>query len=175
MPEVVLVRNLQSGPTVFTDKQTSTVLEWAGAGDPKGEDVRQVPDEVLRHPNFVQSVRKGVFEVERMEAEEADARLTLGYEASRAEQQAKEQAVLDQVDVVNTDNDIIGVKCLISGEEFAMRAGDLQHRPPLSDRFAHLAGEFQAQPTGTVRSDGTPEVTWVRAGAASSPTTQPTP
>lgn len=167
----VTVRNKQPGPTVFNEKSTDTMIEWAGAGDPKGNDVQQVPDALLNNSAFSKCIRSGILEVlSDASAGETDEMLQRSADAARAAREAQEAAVLEQLDATSTDEDFISTKCLISGEDIVMRAGDLFDRPPLADRFADRAGEFEAVPTGNTLSDGRPEVTWqprqTSAGAA---------
>lgn len=163
----VTVRNKQPGPTVFTDKASDTHIEWAGSGDPRGNDVQQVPNAILEHPAFAKTVRSGILEVEHdLSADESDAMLQRSADAARAAVAAQEADVLTHLDKTSTDEDYITTKCLISGEEIVMRAGDLFDRPPLADRYADRAGEFVAVPTGKTLSDGRPEVTWAPAQPA---------
>jgi hypothetical protein len=66
----VLVRNLAKGPSVFTDEPSKTAIEWAGAGDPNGEDVQPVPDAIVKdNVNFSRSLVRGIFSVEEAPGE----------------------------------------------------------------------------------------------------------
>lgn len=59
----VLVQNLEPGPTVFTDLPKNLIIEWQGAGDKFGDDVQQVPDDIVDNMNFAKAVRSGIFEI----------------------------------------------------------------------------------------------------------------
>lgn len=63
MPVPVLVRNLEKGPSVFTDAETKQAIEWGAYGDPKGEDVQYVPEDLLTRPAFLKAIDKGIYEV----------------------------------------------------------------------------------------------------------------
>lgn len=178
----VVVRNRKSGPTVFTDSAKNVVIEWQGFGHPQGEDVQQVPDEVAQSPAFLRTVRKGVLEIvdageldlaslaapavsgARTTPEEAAAAFSAQFTSAQEADAAADAAALASIEAA-ADNDIEVVKCLISGQDIAVKVSDRHRRPPLAEEFRDREHEFIPQPTGEMESDGTPVVNWVRASA----------
>jgi hypothetical protein len=63
MPVPVLVRNLEAGPTVFTDLATKETVDWAGSGDDMGGDIQMVPETFLGNANFIRALSLGTFEI----------------------------------------------------------------------------------------------------------------
>lgn len=63
MGAAVLVRNQESGPTVFTEPVSKVQIEWLGAGDPSGGDHQYVPEEVLGNVQFMKCIQRGVLVV----------------------------------------------------------------------------------------------------------------
>ena len=55
------VRNTQPGPTVFDEGGYEVI--WQGKGDPTGEDVQVVPEEMAESFAFQRSLHRGIFEV----------------------------------------------------------------------------------------------------------------
>jgi hypothetical protein len=96
----VLVRNLEDGPTVFSDGvgPGSIAIEFAGAGDPESNDVQQVPESVLENFAFLRALQRGIFEV--VEAtDEIRAKLTqqgVAYRERRAAQEADAAASIHE-------------------------------------------------------------------------------
>lgn len=155
-----LLRNRQPGPTVIDDRNADVVIEWEGAGHPLGDDVREVPDAVMQNPGLVRAIRKGVLEV--VTEDEASASF-YGQQATNyaAAAKAAHEAVMDTMDAPNGSDDLIPVKCLLSGEDIIMKVKDLHERPPLADRFADRASEFVATQTG-MDQHGQPIISWSR-------------
>lgn len=154
-----LVRNRQGGPTVIEDRQIDAVITWAGHGSPDGEDIQEVPEGLLKNAGFGRALRKGIFEI----IEDADAQQL--HERNQARNYAAkieaEQAVVDSaLEASSRDNDLIPVKCMISGEELMMREGDLREHPPLADRFRDREGEFVSRETGELDATGKSKVAW---------------
>lgn len=56
----VLVRNNEGGPTCYTHKASGTQLEWAGRGDPDGNDIQEVEDDLLKTSDMSRVMRKGI-------------------------------------------------------------------------------------------------------------------
>jgi len=92
-----LVRNTEKGPTVFSDISKNIAIEWQGAGDPNGEDVQHVPDEVIENVNFLKSLRRGIFVVE--EASDAmKAHLAKQVDAYRSRRDSADEAGQEVLD-----------------------------------------------------------------------------
>ena len=65
----LLVRNTENGPSVFSDISKNIAIEWAGSGDPNGEDVQHVPDDLIDNVNFLKAVNRGIFKIEEASPE----------------------------------------------------------------------------------------------------------
>ncbi len=165
----VLVRNRKPGPTVFVDDTHNVFVQWGGAGEADGSDVQEVGDNVLKHPSFSRNVRLGVFELIDVDEEKAMQLLAPGVAGATAAQAAADQAVLDSLEASNIENDIMEVKCLISGETLYKSYGDIRSAPPLADHLADQASQFtRVEIPGTFNSKGEPEIAWVRTPQAAS-------
>lgn len=65
----VYVRNTHTGPTVLSaDLNGRDSVEWAGAGDPSGDDVKLVPETVVNTVPFRKALQTGLL---RLETEDA--------------------------------------------------------------------------------------------------------
>lgn len=148
MPDLVLVRNLAKGPTVFTDSATKDDYEWGGHGDPSGNDLQHIPEDVvLKNPNFRRAMDRGVLQVV-----EATPQVMQALEARNAQYREQQdqiaQAAMETLDR-SANNDMVSVGCIgpnprgngICGVGVPMRA-DADDRPPLCELHHHLAGEF---------------------------------
>lgn len=165
----VLVKNRQPGPTVFSDPAHETFIQWEGSGDAEGRDVQEVSDAVLKHPNFARNVRMGVFELMDVDEAQATALLAPAAAAAAAARRTEQEAIAASLEASNVDNDIIEVKCLVSGELLYKQFGDVKATPPLADRFADQADQFvRVDIPGMFDAKGEPQFAWVRA-------TQPAP
>lgn len=155
-----LLKNRQPGPTVIDDRTNDVVIQWEGAGHPMGDDVREVPESVMQNPGLVRAIRKGVLEVIK-ESEISSEFFSQQATTHAATVKAEHEAVMGTMDAPNGADDLVQVKCLLSGEDIIMRIRDLRERPPLADRFADRASEFVATQTG-LDQFGQPTVTWSR-------------
>lgn len=78
--KTMYVRNTQPGPTVFDEPGSdSQAIIWQGAGDPSGEDMQIVPEEMVESYGFQRCLALGVFVVEES-SEEAREMLDKGRE-----------------------------------------------------------------------------------------------
>lgn len=96
-----LVRNVETGPTVFSDLGEGINIEWAGAGDPGGGDVQHVPDEVVtKNVQFLKAIQNGILRVEEAspEVQEKLALQVKAYRASRDRGKALTEKALDYED-----------------------------------------------------------------------------
>lgn len=94
----VLVRNTEKGPTVFSDISKNIAIEWQGAGDPNGEDVQHVPDEVTDNVNFLKSLQRGIFVIEEA-SPEMKARLDAQVSAYQQRRDSGDQTSRDALDM----------------------------------------------------------------------------
>jgi hypothetical protein len=95
----VLVRNLERGPSVFTDPFTKQAIEWKGFGDQAGEDYQYVPLSLVQHPAFLKAMTKRIFEVVGADAE-TEAALQ-----SQAEAWRRRQEIIDQNAALSIDTE----------------------------------------------------------------------
>jgi hypothetical protein len=159
----VLVKNCEPGPTVFSDAANDLFVQWEGDGDAEGRDVQEVSDAVLKHPNFTRNVRKGVFKLLNVDEEQANALLAPAAAQAAAQRAADRAAIDDVLEASNVDNDIVEVKCLISGETLYLTGGAIKEAPPLAPRFADQADQFtRVEVPGMFNPKGEPEYAWVR-------------
>lgn len=144
----VLVRNTEAGPTVFTDANTNTQVEWQGAGDPSGEDVQQVPDKLVENVSFLRAVNRGILVVEEAtdEVMAALARQTTSWKERRAKAEAASADAIDE----QANNDLISVPCIgpstrgqgECGEAVPVRENRMYDKPTLCPRHAALAPQY---------------------------------
>lgn len=95
---MLLVRNTQRGPTVFSDSAANISIEWQGAGDQFGGDVQPVPEVLMENVNFLRAVQLGTFVIEEDSAE-AQEKIRLQIEKinlSKRKQKENIEAVFDR-------------------------------------------------------------------------------
>lgn len=144
----VMVQNKMSGPTVIAaDAKRNYEMIFAGKGDPQGEDVQEVPEELLRTKQFRDALRKGVLEV--VEGDDhpvviaAMARQSDSFAKRMAAENLASREVMDAV----ADNDLVVVNCIgpgsrdgaVCGDQVPVKDKEQASRPPLCDRHQHLA------------------------------------
>lgn len=168
----VLVKNTEVGPLVFSDVKANISLEWAGAGDPNGEDLQQVPDEmVTQNTQFIKLVNRGLLVIEEAPeaVREAMERQQSSYEARRNAESTKASASIDQ----QANNDLITKPCVgpnnrgqgECGEFVPVREKDSDEKPPLCPRHQNLAGQFILTETDDFNNEtGKAVKKWERMG-----------
>lgn len=164
----VLVRNTEAGPTVFTDTNTNTQVEWQGADDPSGEDVQQVPDALIENVAFLRAVNRGILVVEEASdaTREALARQTESWQARR---KRAEDASTDAMDE-QANNDLIQMPCIgpsqrgsgECGEPVPVREKQKHDKPVLCSRHAALTPQYVFHETDQM-VDGVPVKKWTRS------------
>lgn len=87
----VLVRNNEKGPSVFSDPTRDIAIEWQGSGDPNGEDVQHVPNELVENVSFLRALQRGIFTVVEADPDIQD-RLDKQVKAYQQRRAASEQA-----------------------------------------------------------------------------------
>lgn len=150
------VRNLQSGPTVFTDRTSDTAIEWQGKGDPSGGDIQQVPETVINNVNFMRALNNGILAIEEAEPAIQNA-LTKQAEAWQGRQDGHIQSSIDSIDQ-KAQNDLISVGCVgptargtgECGLPVPIKEKNLNDRPPLCPMHENLASQFVIEDTETV-------------------------
>ncbi len=93
----LLVRNMEKGPTVFSDLGENIHLEWQGRGDNEGRDVQRVPDKLMENVDFLRTVDRGILKIERP-TPEVEAKLKEQAEAVKAQREASAAAIMDTID-----------------------------------------------------------------------------
>lgn len=144
----VMVQNMMGGPTVIAaDAKRNYEMIFAGKDDPQGEDVQEVPEELLRTKQFRDALRKGILAVVQGEDHPvvvaAMARQTSAFQQRMAKENLAAREVLDAV----SDHDITVVTCIgpgsregaVCGDMVPVKEKDQNSRPPLCDRHMHLA------------------------------------
>lgn len=144
----VMVQNNMSGPTVIAaDAKRNYEMIFAGKGDPQGEDVQEVPEELLRTKQFRDAIRKGVLGViEGADHPVVISAMSRQSDAFRSRVAADELAAREVLDAV-ADNDLVVVNCIgpgsregaVCGEQVPVKDKDQASRPPLCDRHQHLS------------------------------------
>ncbi len=165
---LMTVRNCKPGPTLFSDQNSNMMIEWQGAGDPQGGDIQQVPRALINNMAFAKSLRKGVLEV--IEADDEIANLLSTQAAQQRALDAKrEQETLSRMDE-GMGTDMVGYPCLGPGERAGVLCGvmvpmsrdQLEQRPPLCAKHAHLASNFVlSYQEGALDERGRPVPVWL--------------
>lgn len=144
----VMVQNMMSGPTVIAlDAKRSYEMIFGGNGDPHGEDIQEIPEEMLRAKQFRDALRKGVFTIveghDHPAVVQAMARQT---DSFRNRMAADDLAAREVIDAPH-DGDLLVVTCIgpgsregaVCGDMVAIKEKDQSARPPLCSRHSHLA------------------------------------
>lgn len=141
MPTPVLVRNRQPGPTVFAIDHNQS-YEWAGAGDPNGEDLQAVTSELLDNVQFARAVQRGILIVEDAD-DQVLATLQNQAERWRVRQEKAERAAMDNI-AARPDEDMIQVPCLAPGctQTTVVKLKTRNDRPALCARHTSLTTSF---------------------------------
>lgn len=169
----VAVRNLKTGPTVFSilEGENKIQVEWKGKGDPYGEDVQEVPDSLLEDTRFRRALTRGV--LERVDREEADGFIARQSQGAREREDAAAQAAVQAIDPA-ANNDLVSLPCQGPNERGTGECGapvptrekDKGDAPVLCSQHESLAFQFVQVPTGQMVDKGdslVPEQHWVRS------------
>ncbi len=157
---VKMVRNLKSGPTVWSSLEKRRSLEWQGAGDPSGLDIQPVDEEILAEPSFQQALRKKIFEI--VDDETGAAALDAQSQAREAAQQNIASSIASTIDRSQEESFVVA-KCQgpatrgtgECGEDVTRKATEIDDAPLLCPAHANLAHLFMEEETGEmVERDG---------------------
>lgn len=167
MPVPTMIRNTQEGPTVFSDDVAKVTIEWAGKGDPMGNDVQPVPAEFVENVQFQRAIHKGLLEIEQADdaVKESMKRQRAEWESRMERQRNAGKQAIDQV----ADNDLIQESCIgpsergvgLCGQVVPVKAAVRYEKPPLCPTHQSLASNFVAEETGRL-VNGKPEKAWAR-------------
>lgn len=151
----VYVQNNQDGPTVLSaDRNGVDSVEWAGKGDPQGNDIQPVPQEILSSPAFSRALARGVITLLEDESDpaavEALRKQTATWQARQASAAANATAPIEQVPI----NDYIQVSCVgpnsrgggQCGLPVSVREKEQDAKPNLCDQHKELEPEFVPEP-----------------------------
>ena len=172
----ILLENWQPGPTIFTDDQTHTSIEWAGHGDTSGGDIQAVPLSFLENINFLRILNRGILSLfdasdevkDMIEAQLGNSKLKDQAVQWRAEQNQKVKEAT--VSIEHTANhDLVAVKCIGPGSrqgikcdvEIPVRELNVGEKPPLCENHKHLASQYVPTAGETLNSNGKEETIWV--------------
>lgn len=109
----LLVKNNETGPTVFSDLGENIQIEWQGQGDAEGRDLQRVPDKLMENVNFRRTIDRGILElVESTPA--VEAKLTQQADAAKAHRAEEDSAIEAAMDRT-TDRDIVTAEVDESG------------------------------------------------------------
>ena len=158
----VMCRNRMAGPTVIASDQKSThEVIFQGAGDPDGNDVQYIPEEILKTPQFARAIRQKIFEVVQGDDNEAvQAALQHQSDAFWGRMEKDKDEALASLDQ-QADNDLISVNCIgpgsrsgaVCGENVPVRQREAMNLPPLCSRHQSFSDECFRKGTGPWQLD----------------------
>lgn len=149
----LLVRNTEPNATVFS--KGSIFAKWGPAGDPMGEDIQRVPDEIAEDVDFLRSVDRGILVIEdgtNKEVLETIQRQAAVFQTRRANAEAAETQALDR----RQDRDIVQVPCIGPGKTggqcdtpVLIRAAQRGEVPPLCKGHESLSSQYYLAESGS--------------------------
>jgi hypothetical protein len=156
-------RNTLAGPLVLSsDPKGTTVVTWMGKGDPNGEDVQAIPDDILNGVAYDKIRRRGI--IEEMTEEEAYGAMETQNEVwEKSQSTADIEATIERT----TNNDFVVLNCIgpstrgqgLCGADVNVRDAKKNEAPPLCAAHVALAREYV--PEDLVK-DGRTVKTWTR-------------
>lgn len=171
MSSTVMTRNNQAGPTVFRDKAKDILVEYQGKGDPAGNDIQEVPESVLNHPQFSKALKRGIITVlNDAQGAEADDAIARQQEAFAAAEEAVQETISESI-ARETDRDLLAHGCVgpnskgqgPCNQPVPVPVQEQGERPPLCPQHTHLSSEFVLYHTEELDDDGKSVTRWVRA------------
>lgn len=167
---LLTVQNLEGNRTLFVDKESRSIY-WEMAGDAMGEDVQQVPAELVEDRDFLRAVARGIFKVlpdgQDSEAQEKLAAQVAKFTSTRRANDAEVMAKLDRPQ----DRQIVTYTCIaplakgVCDQPVMMRKHEANEVPPLCSRHKALRTNFVANDEGTKGSNSEAlNTTWTYAG-----------
>lgn len=161
--DLVPVRNMQSGPTVFRDAANDVTIRWEGRGDPNGQDWQYVPEHYKQHPVFANNLRLKILAIGTLD-EASDALTTSSGPSAGEALEAQAAAAIHRPEV----NDFLTKTCIAPGQRAGIACGvtvpirqsEITTTPPLCDGHKALAASYV--PVAGVGANGLPETNWVQ-------------
>lgn len=153
------VQNNAESTTLFAIPGKQPII-WNASGDPMGEDIQRVPDDLAKDIDFLRSLDQGLLSVVDGDDPEVLASLqrsTTAYAERQATNAAKAEAMMDR----KQDRDLIGTPCIGPdargnrggcGATVLQRASEINGsdpKPPLCDRHRSLAPQFYLTQEGS--------------------------
>jgi hypothetical protein len=170
-PPLIFVRNNAAGPTVFSKPDVAWKGMWSPAGDASGRDLLRVPSSLLDDPDFLDSVDRGVLEIEDADnpvvADYLDRHRAMNARMA-ASQQARHEAVMDR----RQQRELTGEECVgpgqrgrdaQCGQSVIRTAAESKDRPPLCATHSNLWQEYALVEAGSAGDPADPKrQVWVR-------------
>lgn len=168
----VVARNRMDGITVLaSDVKGSHSVEWGALGDPSGDDVQFVPEEVTNSVAFRRALARGVVELvdDESDPEVAEA-LSRQVEAFKRRQDGAKEDVEVTIERP-TSRDHVSTFCIgpdtrdmgKCGEPVVISEKKLKDAPPLCPKHKHLATQYvPEQRIGDASKGQEDRVDWVR-------------
>jgi hypothetical protein len=171
---LITVQNMEGNKTLFETKD-SGIIEWQRNGDPMGEDVQQVSEDVAKDRDFVKACARGVLQVLNDDDGDSEAQKRVNdqiekFRTSRATSEAEISGRLDRPQ----DRSISSYECIAPvgagrqcGQAVMMRLNEAKDKPPLCSRHQALQNSFVASDEGSAGSESEKPVTkWIHMGMA---------
>lgn len=133
---------------------------WRPLGDPGGEDVQVLPDDLRTDTSIVKAVKLG-----NLEFIDDESEIDAAYDKQRTSAQdrasAQAQTIQSHIDTRNTDQEILGLTCvgpgirsgMVCDQSVLVLAKNAGAQPPLCTAHEALADQYVRTATGQ----------WVRA------------
>lgn len=140
----LLVRNTEPGPVVLSsDPKSTSFVEWAGAGDPSGNDVQPVPDEFRSLVQFNRCVQRGILVIENADDANALDAIQRQNEAWDQRRRTADDSAKETLDP-EANQDIVALDCQMKGCNNVVQVRDLakNDRAPLCSLHEKHAPEF---------------------------------
>lgn len=147
----VVARNKMDGITVLSsDVKGSHSVEWGAFGDPAGNDIQFIPQEIVESVAFRRAIARDVLELIEDESDpDVISALSRQVDAFKRRQRGAEEEVAVTIEKP-TNRDTVSAFCVgpdtrdqgKCGEAVAISEKKLKDTPPLCPRHAHLSAQY---------------------------------
>ena len=147
----VYVQNNMPGPTTMSsDPKGTLVVDWAGKGDPTGNDIQPIPAEMLNLPQFTRALQRKVLSlVEDMSDPAMVEALQKQSDSWAARTSAAAASAVSSIEHV-ASNDFIQLDCIgpnargagLCGNPVSVRERQKETAPALCEIHKDLAPEY---------------------------------
>lgn len=168
----VVARNKMDGITVLaSDVKGTYSVEWGALGDPSGDDIQFVPQEVVESVAFRRAIARGVVELIK---DESDPEVVDALSRQVAAFKKRQEGAREEVAVTierPTSRDTVSAFCVgpdtrdqgKCGEPVAISEKKLKDTPPLCPKHQHLSTQYVPEARIGDASRGQEDtVEWVR-------------